>query len=80
MTSREIADYTGKEHKHILADIRTLLLDLGKDAAEFSATCEVPGPYGRTLTVPIFKLPKRETLILVSGYSVAMRAKIIDRW
>jgi phage regulator Rha-like protein len=80
MTSREIAEYTGKEHKNILADIRTMLDELGKDAAEFSAACDVPGPYGRLVTIPIFRLPKRETMILVSGYSVTLRAKIVDRW
>ncbi|MEY4764323.1 MAG: hypothetical protein RI907_996 [Pseudomonadota bacterium] len=76
MTSREIADLAGKEHKNVLADIRKVLADLGMTSAEFSA--DVPDGYGRPQ--PGFKLPKRETLILVSGYSVAMRAKIIDRW
>lgn len=76
MTSREIAELAGKEHKHVLTDIRGMLEGLGLRSADFSA--DLPDGYGRAQ--PAFQLPKRETLILVSGYSVAMRAKIIDRW
>lgn len=45
MTSREIAELTGKEHKNVLADIRTMLGDLGLASAEFSA--DLPDAYGR---------------------------------
>lgn len=76
MTSREIAELTNKEHKNVLADIRTMLDDLGLASADFSA--DLPDAYGRPQ--PAFRLPKRECLILVSGYSIAMRARIIDRW
>ena len=76
MTSREIAELTNKEHKNVLADIRTMLDDLGLTSADFSA--DLPDAYGRPQ--PAFRLPKRECLILVSGYSTAMRARIIDRW
>lgn len=61
---------------NVLADIRKMLADLGHRPAEFSA--DLPDSYGRPQAG--FQLPKRETLILVSGYSVALRAKIIDRW
>lgn len=79
MTSREIAELTGKRHDHVLRDIRTMLTELygegGVPSFEGTHTNPQNGqPY------PIFKLPKRETLILVSGYSTELRAKIIDRW
>ena len=76
MTSREIAALTGKQHKDVLYDIRKMLVELEINSADFSA--EYKDSTGRTL--PAFNLPKRETLILVSGYNVGMRAKIIDRW
>lgn len=76
MSSREIADLTGKQHKDVLYDVRAMLAELGKTSAEFSA--DLPDSYGRLQ--PAYNLPKRETLILVSGYSVELRARIIDRW
>ena len=76
MSSREIAELTGKQHKHVLDDIRKMLEELGQTSAGFSA--DLPDAYGRLQ--PAYSLPKRETLILVSGYSTELRARIIDRW
>lgn len=76
MTSREIAELTGKRHDHVMADIRKMLDELGLDAPEFSGTYRTE----RGNEYECFNLPKRETMILVSGYSTAMRARIIDRW
>ncbi len=76
MSSREIAELTGKQHKDVLHDIRKMIEDLGLTSADFSA--DLPDAYGRLQ--PAFQLPKRECLILVSGYSLVLRAKIIDRW
>lgn len=76
MSSRDIAELTGKRHDHVMADIRKMLSDLNLHAPEFSGVYKDQ----QLIERPCFNLPKRETLILVSGYSVAMRAKIIDRW
>lgn len=76
MTTREIAMLTAKEHKNVLADARIMLESLEIDCADFSA--QYVDASGKSN--PLFVLPKRETFILVSGYSIAMRAKIIDRW
>ncbi len=76
MSSREIADLTGKDHKHVLADIRTMLDQLGKRSADFSA--DVPDSYGRQQ--PGFNLPYHETMVLLTGYSAPMRSKVLARW
>lgn len=76
MSSREIAELTGKQHAHVRRDIEHLLGALGEDVSKFGAMSA--DSYGRPQ--PVYALPKRETLILVSGYDPVMRAKIIDRW
>lgn len=76
MSSREIAELTEKEHAHVMRDIRAMLEVLKKDASIFGAIYH--DAYGREQAC--FDLPKRETYILITGYSVTMRAKIIDRW
>lgn len=83
MSSREIAELTGKRHDHVIADIRKMLTELhGEDRLpSFQGTVERANPSGgAAINSIVFVLPKRETLILVSGYSMTMRAKIIDRW
>lgn len=79
ITSRDIAELTGKRHDHVLRDARKMLAELYGEGGlpSFGATLVEPQ---NGQEYPALRLPKRETLILVSGYSVTMRARIIDRW
>lgn len=79
MSSREIAILTGKEHRNVMADIRKMLAELIGDGGvlKFQHT-QANEQNGQSY--PVYLLPKRETLILVSGYSIELRARIIDRW
>lgn len=76
MDSREIAEKTGKRHDNVCRDILSMLVDLEIDPLKFEAVYR--GGNGEPR--PCYILPKRECLILASGYSVTLRAKIIDRW
>jgi phage antirepressor YoqD-like protein len=76
MDSREIAEKTGKRHDNVCRDILSMLVDLEVDPLKFEAVYR--GGNGEPR--PCYILPKRECLILASGYSVTLRAKIIDRW
>jgi len=83
MTSREIADLVDKRHDNVMADIRKMLAELyGEDRLlSFQGTVERANPSGGApISSVVYMLPKRESLILVSGYSIPLRAKIIDRW
>lgn len=75
MSSREIAELTGKRHGDVMRDIRVMLSSLGQGERNFASTYS--DTQGKSQNC--FELPKRETLILVSGYDVVLRAKVVDR-
>lgn len=75
MSSLEIAELTGKAHAHVMRDIRVMMEELGGQSSFGSTYRDAQGKERAC-----FNLPKRESLILVSGYSVELRARIIDRW
>ncbi|WP_216367246.1 Rha family transcriptional regulator, partial [Geobacillus sp. MR] len=78
MSTNEIADLSGKRHDHVMRDARKMLVELHgeDDLPKFGGVYRGANGEDR----PCLHLPKRETLILVSGYNLKMRAAIIDRW
>jgi phage antirepressor YoqD-like protein len=74
--SRDIARITGKQHGHVCRDIARMLQQLKINQSKFGSVYLDAKNERR----PCFRLPKREALILASGYDVVMRAAIIDRW
>lgn len=76
MSSRKLAKLTGKAHKHILSDIRSMLKELEIDWADCSA--QYQDSTGRSL--PCFNLNRELTDTLLTGYSAKMRLAVIRRW
>lgn len=80
MTSLEIAELTGKEHKNVMRDIRNIL-EQGVCKLNFElSSYKQPLPNGGVKEVPCFNLTKKGCLILASGYDALLREKIINRW
>lgn len=76
MSSLEIAELTGKNHKEVLRDIRKILEEVEIDSAQFCA--QYKDESGKSN--PYFNLPERECHLIISGYSAKHRLVIIDRW
>lgn len=76
MSSREIADLTGKQHFHVKRDIEKLLTDLGEDASK--SGCTYLDGMNRQQTE--YLLDREHTDCLLTGYSAAMRMAVIKRW
>lgn len=80
MTSLEIAEITGKEHKHVMRDIRVLLMQ-GVSGTNFGlSSYKHAQPNGGTKDIPCYILTKKGCMILASGYDALLREKIINRW
>lgn len=78
MSSREIADLTGKQHAHVMRDIRIMLDELwGNDGQSRFGSSYLNA---QNKPQPCYNLPKHETMVLLTGYSVTLRSRILARW
>jgi len=76
MSSREIAELTGKQHKDVLSDCRKMFDALNLRSADFSA--DYKDAMNRTQSE--YLLNQDLTMTLVMGYSTELRYKVSVRW
>lgn len=76
MTTVEIAELTGKDHDKVKRDFNSQCEGLNISPAKFGESYLASNGHEYSC----YRLPKHECMVLVSGYSVVMRDKIIRRW
>ncbi|HGM5000873.1 TPA: phage antirepressor KilAC domain-containing protein [Serratia marcescens] len=76
MTSREIAELTGKQHGHVMRDIEIMLEQLGEGLNGYIQIWRHPqnGQQYRE-----YALDREHTECLVTGYSASLRMRVIKR-
>lgn len=77
MSSREIAELTGKDHKNVLRDSEIMFLQLGVSSDGYAQKWTHPQ---NKQTYIEYVLDKDLTMTLVTGYSVKLRHAVIKRW
>lgn len=78
MSSIEIAEVSGKLHKHVLDSIRKMEPEWEKVAGTKFRPSEYSDKSGRKL--PMYELDKRECLYIATKFNDEARARLIVRW
>ena len=76
MSSRELAELTGKRHPDVKRDIEVMVNQLNGDVSSFARIYS--DSMNRQQTE--YCLDRRHVDCLLTGYSPIMRMKVIDRW
>ena len=76
MSSREISELTGKQHKNVKRDIEKMITGLELDALNFE---HIYFDDNNRQQIE-YKLNQELTITLISGYSVKLRHAIVKRW
>ena len=81
MLSTEIASLTGKRHDNVIRDIESIVKQLNEDSSNlssgFKSTTYIAGNGKHE---KCYSLDYEATILLLTGYSVPMRKKVIERW
>lgn len=80
MSSREIAELTGKNHNDVMRDCRVMFQQLDIPEESKIAFFEIINNLGLPVKYKQYLLDKEESVCLVAGYDANMRMKIIKRW
>lgn len=82
MTSREIAKYTGKDHSHVMRDIREMEPAWEKvHQSKFGLTFSISKlPNGGQRKDPYYELTKAECLYIATKFNDEARARLVIRW
>ncbi|HEA0817231.1 TPA: Rha family transcriptional regulator [Escherichia coli] len=80
MSSRQIAEFTGKKHSNVMRDIREMYESLGIIDQLKTEFVERINNLGYAVKEPVYHLDEEMTLTLVTGYDVKRRMVVIQEW
>lgn len=79
MTTREIAELTGKNHADVMRDARSMVERLQK--ADLLFVCNSISYIGSNgQNYPMYEMDYSTTMTLLLGYDPVARKKVVDRW